>query len=886
MHDEATCHYTAMVDQTALGHQFLRDEFNVTPRIGWQIDPFGHSATQGSLLSTGVGFDALYFARIDYEDYRKRIHNKDLEFLWRPSKSRGKAWQVFTGQIQGFYTAPAHFLFERDTPIQDDPNLHDFNVCSEVEMFVKECLKRAQWTKGNHIFLPMGEDFAYSDAIKWFKNMDKLMHYTNQDGRVNVLYSNLSYYTDLKREENITWSVKTDDFFPYGSNDHDYWSGFFSSRPSVKKFSRVTNSLLQQLRQLDAVYQSHHSADLVSLTEAVGLVQHHDGITGTEKQAVADDYEMRLYDGVVQAEKSLNEVLFVIGEKEPWRLCLRVNASVCNTSTTNEDFELLVHNSLPRTVMRTISVPVASNSVSITPLSEGVKIRKKLIHRSLPVHNDGEEAPFILSFSVELLPLQLSLFKLHQAMRERKTVSNKLELDITSHDMLSRSDILENDFVLVEFDWRSGSPVSILNKRKHVKIPLSISIEYYRSHQDPKSHPSGAYVFHPESNTTYPIANHGAIDVKRIDISSQGSQNGSRIAFSIGKWAEVQYKLADDDEFLEVEWTVGPIPIDDKVGKEVIVRIDTNQTLKSNSTWYSDSNGLEFVKRVRSHRDTWNLTIHDDEEFVAANYVPITTSVYMKDDHHQLNVVTDRAQGAASLKDGQIEIMVHRRLLADDQKGVDESLNETESYEAKGMDRVTEGLKVRGSLFIGLDDSSDGIVSLRSKVEREFYSPLIAFRKQPHGVTQSKTLVPWLRVKDFPLNVGLTTLIELSKKCVMVRLTHLFAVNEHQKWSKPVTIDFKDLFFASKAHLVDVQERSLTGVWAKTTTHQSRAWKADDDNADEQLYEPKPLEGSRVELQAMEVRTFHLCFKEQSDRTDVEPLKYEMEPISDVLAFE
>lgn len=52
MHDEATAHYVGMVDQTHLGHAFLRREFGeeALPRAAWQIDPFGHSATQASLL--------------------------------------------------------------------------------------------------------------------------------------------------------------------------------------------------------------------------------------------------------------------------------------------------------------------------------------------------------------------------------------------------------------------------------------------------------------------------------------------------------------------------------------------------------------------------------------------------------------------------------------------------------------------------------------------------------------------------------------------------------------------------------------------------------------------------------------------------------------------
>ena len=63
MHDEANTHYVGMIDNTALGHRFLREELGVVPRVGWQIDPFGHSSTQGGLMTRGVGFDALYFGR-------------------------------------------------------------------------------------------------------------------------------------------------------------------------------------------------------------------------------------------------------------------------------------------------------------------------------------------------------------------------------------------------------------------------------------------------------------------------------------------------------------------------------------------------------------------------------------------------------------------------------------------------------------------------------------------------------------------------------------------------------------------------------------------------------------------------------------------------------
>ncbi len=52
-------------------------------------------------------------------------------------------------------------------------------------------------------------------------------------------------------------------------------------------------------------------------------------------------------------------------------------------------------------------------------------------------------------------------------------------------------------------------------------------------------------------------------------------------------------------------------------------------------------------------------------------------------------ISTDRAQGGSSLVDGQVQLMVHRRLLHDDGRGVGEPLNETGT---SGLGLVTTGV--------------------------------------------------------------------------------------------------------------------------------------------------------------------------------------------------
>jgi alpha-mannosidase len=144
MHDEAAPHYIDMIDQTTLGHRFIIREFNVTPRIGWQIDPFGHSAVQAYLLGAEVGFDSVFFGRIDYQDREKRYKEKTLEVIWRGSKSLGSSSQIFAGAFPTNYEPPpGGFYYEitDDSPVvQDDPDLFDYNVQERVNAFVAAAL--------------------------------------------------------------------------------------------------------------------------------------------------------------------------------------------------------------------------------------------------------------------------------------------------------------------------------------------------------------------------------------------------------------------------------------------------------------------------------------------------------------------------------------------------------------------------------------------------------------------------------------------------------------------------------------------------------------------------------------------------------------------------
>jgi alpha-mannosidase len=71
------------------------------------------------------------------------------------------------------------------------------------------------------------------------------------------MYSTPSIYTSAKQRASkrtgLRWEVRQDDIFPLADNDHAYWSGYFTSRPALKRQVRVNSNLLNAARQLEVI---------------------------------------------------------------------------------------------------------------------------------------------------------------------------------------------------------------------------------------------------------------------------------------------------------------------------------------------------------------------------------------------------------------------------------------------------------------------------------------------------------------------------------------------------------------------------------------------------------------------------------------------------------
>lgn len=63
------------------------------------------------------------------------------------------------------------------------------------------------------------------------------------------------------------------------------------------------------MKQLSALTNTPDSLELQLFREAMGILQHHDAVTGTEKQHVADDYARILHRSMENGQRLASDAL-------------------------------------------------------------------------------------------------------------------------------------------------------------------------------------------------------------------------------------------------------------------------------------------------------------------------------------------------------------------------------------------------------------------------------------------------------------------------------------------------------------------------------------------------------------------------------------------------
>ena len=82
-HDDGLSYYSDIITNLQYGHEFLKQHFDYTPTIAWQIDIFGLALTSARIFSD-IGMKANFMNRIDVGDRSRKRHFRELEVVWRP----------------------------------------------------------------------------------------------------------------------------------------------------------------------------------------------------------------------------------------------------------------------------------------------------------------------------------------------------------------------------------------------------------------------------------------------------------------------------------------------------------------------------------------------------------------------------------------------------------------------------------------------------------------------------------------------------------------------------------------------------------------------------------------------------------------------------------
>jgi len=838
MHDEASSHYADAIDQTALGQEFIAANFGseALPSVGWQIDPFGHSSLQASLLGPGVGFEAVFYGRADYADLQRRLTERQLEYRWQPGLCGApNATRQFYGMLfgSGNYGPPEGFNFDNsgDDPIDDDPHSVGYNAPQFVEKFVSVVTAWARNFRGNDIMLLMGSDFQHQGAMA-FTNIDILLRLLREDGRVNAFYSTPDTY--LAAKQSSRWGGQqdelecvSDDLFPYGDGPHAYWTGYLSSRGALKRYIRDSSAALHVARQIAALRAmaalpnaSHSGAEHVlgPLQEAMAVAQHHDAVAGTSQQHVACDYARRLASGRSLAAPGVTTEFSALLGTADGEECGLLNASICAaTSDLAPGQSVLVSfwNPLgwPHLARVTLPVPpVQLVTVTVTDASgntlpsqvNSASDATRALRAFYASDGAGDESlgldghssmptPDELSFVVALPPLGMASVVL--------SASRPLEqLQLTSLPNGAFTGASTTDDALPAlsagglsvFVDEAGSVTRVVDEVNGAEVALSMSVIAYTEHDgsdvagmEDSGQAGGAYIFRPVGAVKYPLVLTDAVHGPVMQ----------EARFRAAPWAHFAVRLwhntsqgggPGDHRHVEIDYTVGPLPQTSNQSKSITLRLGSD--IDSGAVWWTDAQGWTMQRRRRNTRGTWRWNA---TEPVAGNFMPslsLLTLTSTSGKKPSLGVLPDRAMGVASLADGELELMIHRRLFHDDGRGVAEPLNETL---CGCSPHPCIGMVLRGTLRLVVappgDDFAAAVQPLRAANERP---PAVVFWPDA-GVVVPPGPVSFLATQ-LPHSVHLVTLAPMhAPDELLLRLAH---TDEDVGDQYPVSVDLDALF--------------------------------------------------------------------------------------------
>jgi len=585
------------------------------------------------------------------------------------------------------------------------------------------------------------------------------------------------------------------------------------------------------------------------------------------------------------------------------------NETICTVSQeasregSKEEIYAIVYNALAKERDEVVSLPIdiSSKNYVVEKLGDGqsdwVPVKSSVLPNANYAQIVGAASDIMYFEARDIPPLGASVFRVKRLEDERLSSASAPAVPRNLRRSIQNDSdyeiVIKNDILSVTFDQSTGVITSIQNLRDGVMMNVRQQYGFYKSafkdrtfvedfdnfKGDGKCLPgytdaegneypwllgtaenwqnSGAYIFRP----TFDQKLHAIPPKRTKSVVVYNSELVKEVhsVFGEGGWIKQIARLLPGKDFVEIEYVVGPVPIDDG-GKEVVSKWTTS--IASDGHFFTDSNGREFQDRKRGDHIIFGPDHPNTDEPVSGNYYPVNAAIFIEDSVHSFGCVVDRSQGGSSLTDGSLELMIQRRTLYDDARGVGEPLNETDigitpNPPYGNAVRLGDGVIVKGHHRFIVGAGGSGASKMRGMMDNIFSQPHVFVASAPSGAT-----VPFRQAKlsmlhsSLPDNIMVVSFIALDEEdTFLIRIGHQYGPNEDTTLSRPVEIDLHYLFPNKK--VVSVREKTLSANQIRTHWEARRLQWDCASNGGESL-PPDELHDGRVVLKPLEIRTFEI----------------------------
>lgn len=139
-------------------------------------------------MARDLGFDALFFTRVDTEEKIKLQQNKEKVQVWRADESnfgsKKDVLSIVMAQESGNYCWPKGFAFDQnyhDYIDFEEKNNKNYNGKEKMDHLKKVVNRMIESERGDHIFITYGCDFAFTQAQINYFFMDAVIKHWNQE---------------------------------------------------------------------------------------------------------------------------------------------------------------------------------------------------------------------------------------------------------------------------------------------------------------------------------------------------------------------------------------------------------------------------------------------------------------------------------------------------------------------------------------------------------------------------------------------------------------------------------------------------------------------------------------------------------------------------------